>query len=62
MLALVGAPIFVSLVTGLAALLTDYKWISTHPCSSTCRSPWPRWRVGWPHVHADARGSKDKGE
>lgn len=29
-LALVGVLVFVSLVTGLAALLTDYKWMSSH--------------------------------
>jgi len=29
-LVLVGVLVFVSLVTGLAALLTDYKWMSSH--------------------------------
>lgn len=29
-LALVGALVLVSVVTGLAALLTNYKWMSSH--------------------------------
>lgn len=29
MLTFIGALLFVSLGTGLAALLTDYKWVST---------------------------------